>query len=144
MDTFGGMIRTMIKQNPTPTIAEALGQGEIWECTMNDWPSSITSSSIIEAIIDNIIMDTIIDRLYNFLTGYKLRPEKFRGIYIPIGFMKSDTSMAAMNSARRAHNALSDRCHRLDPCRTAFDDTRCCRAKRFAGRAILISDIKSS
>jgi hypothetical protein len=26
-----------MKQNPTPTIAEALGQGEIWECTMNDW-----------------------------------------------------------------------------------------------------------
>jgi hypothetical protein len=23
--------------DPTPTIAEALGQGEIWECTVNDW-----------------------------------------------------------------------------------------------------------
>jgi hypothetical protein len=27
----------MMKQNLMPTIAEALGQGEIWECTMNDW-----------------------------------------------------------------------------------------------------------
>jgi hypothetical protein len=34
---FWGMIRTMMKQNPMPTIAEALGQGEIWECTMNNW-----------------------------------------------------------------------------------------------------------
>jgi hypothetical protein len=33
---------------------------------------------------------------------------KFRGIYIPIGFTKSDTSMAAMNTARRAHNVLSE------------------------------------
>jgi hypothetical protein len=34
---FWGMIRMMMKQTPTPTIAEALGQGDIWKCTMNDW-----------------------------------------------------------------------------------------------------------
>jgi hypothetical protein len=27
----------MMKQTPTPTIAKALGLGDIWEWTMNDW-----------------------------------------------------------------------------------------------------------
>jgi hypothetical protein len=33
----------MMKQNPTPTITESLGQGEIWGCTMNDWYLSFQS-----------------------------------------------------------------------------------------------------
>jgi hypothetical protein len=36
-----------MKQNRTPTIAEALGQGEIWECTINNWHLPFESEKVL-------------------------------------------------------------------------------------------------